>query len=214
MKTLDINVKKRTAIGKHFSTKLRRTGMVPCVIYGNGEPVHISADHLTLSKIFASPEAFVLKLDIEGTQAEVVVKDAQFHPVTDKILHVDFLRFADNPVVVMVPVKIKGSAIGVLSGGKLTLHQRKLQLSGMPANIPSQIEIDVTDLALGKTVRISDIPISEFEIIGPEHTAVVSVHIPRAVKEEVAETTAAPVAAAPAAPAAPAAEEKKKEKKK
>ena len=210
MKTIELSGKKRPNLGKVFAKKLRRDGQVPCVIYGNGDPVHLTIDHITLTKVFKSPETYIVNLDVEGTKAEVVIKDASFHPVTDHVLHVDFFRFGANEVEVAIPVKLTGTSAGVLAGGKLQLLQRKLKVRGLPANIPDAIEVDITELGLGKTIRVSDLTTEGYEITSPENMGIAMVSVPRSAKEDVAAAAASPAPAAKAAAPAAKKEEKKK----
>ncbi len=206
MKSLTIKGTKRVGHSKQELKKLRADGKVPCVLYGGKENVHFYAPALDFRSLVYSPNVYTVNLDVEGMQHTAIMKEIQFHPVTDKILHIDFLAVENSkPVVIGVPVKIKGSSEGVKAGGKLVQKMRKLNIKAMPANLPDEIEIDVTSLVIGGAVKVSNIEREGITFLDSPNNIIVAIRVTRNVVEETpAAAAAAPAAAKPAA-AAPAA---------
>ena len=195
MKSLTIKGTKRVGLKKQELKKLRADGNVPCVLYGGKENVHFSTTALELRDLVYSPQVYTVNLDVNGEQ---------FHPVTDKIQHVDFLQLhPDKAVSIAVPVAVKGSAEGVKQGGKLIQKMRKMQISALPANLPDAIEIDVTTLGIGQAVKVSNIQRDNITLLDSPNNIIVAVRTTRNVVEESPAAAAAPAAAKPAA--APAA---------
>ena len=208
MKSLTIKGTKRVGLTKQELKKLRADGNVPCVLYGGKENVHFSTTALELRDLVYSPQVYTVNLDVNGEQHQAVMQDIQFHPVTDKIQHIDFLLLQNNkPVSIAVPVTVKGSAEGVKQGGKLIQKMRKMQISALPANLPDAIEIDVTTLGIGQAVKVANIQRDNITLLDSPNNIIVAVRTTRNVVEEnpaAAAAAAAPTAAKPAA-AAPAA---------
>lgn len=208
MKSLVIKGTKRVGLTKQELKKLRADGKVPCVIYGGKENVHFSTTALELRDLVYSPSVYTVNLDIDGEQHQAVMKDLQFHPVTDKILHIDFLELDNNkPVALAVPVIIKGSAEGVKQGGKLIQKMRKMNIRALPSHLPDAIEIDVTPLGIGQAVKVSMVQRENITLLDSPNNIIVAVRTTRNVAEETpaaAAATPAPAAAAPAAAAKPA----------
>lgn len=183
MKTIELKGALRAEVGKSAMKKVRRSGNVPAVLYGQGEPAPVAVDFQGLNKILSSPETFVVNLEIDGNAQSAIVREAQFHPVTDQVLHVDFLRVTEKePVEVALPVKLVGTSVGVLAGGKLVPMLRKVKVKGLVADLPDFVEVDITSLELGKTVRVSEISIEGLNITSPGDAGIAIVDIPRAVK--------------------------------
>ena len=207
MKSLTIKGTKRVGLTKQELKKLRADGKVPCVLYGGKDNVHFSTTALELRDLVYSPSVYTVNLDVNGEQHQAVMQDIQFHPVTDKIQHIDFLLLQNNkPVSIAVPVTVKGSAEGVKQGGKLIQKMRKMQISALPANLPDAIEIDVTTLGIGQAVKVANIQRDNITLLDSPNNIIVAVRTTRNVVEETpaAAAAAAPAAAKPAA-AAPAA---------
>ncbi len=183
MKTIELKGALRAEVGKSAMKKVRRSGNVPAVLYGQGEPAPVAVDFQGLNKILSSPETFVVNLEIDGNAQSAIVREAQFHPVTDQVLHVDFLRVTEKePVEVALPVRLVGTSVGVLAGGKLVPMLRKVKVKGLVADLPDFVEVDITSLELGKTVRVSEISIEGLNITSPGDAGIAIVDIPRAVK--------------------------------
>ena len=184
MKTIEITGASRPGTGKAAVKKVRNSGQVPGTIYGHGEPLNVSVDYNAIKKALFTPETYVVNLDIEGSSSKTVIQEAQYHPVTDKILHVDFLRVNDEvPVEVKLPIKLVGTAKGVLAGGKLVPLLRKLKVRGLVSELPDAVEINITALTLGSTITVGQSGVEGLEITSPSSAGIAVVDIPRAVKQ-------------------------------
>jgi len=158
MKKVSMSGSARTSVGKKDAKNLRKQGNVPCVLYGGTEQVHFALDAKALKKIIQTPEVYLVEISVDEKQYLATLQDVQFHPVSDEILHVDFLQVIEGKnVKVSLPVKLHGVPIGVLRGGKLTLRKRKLLVSGPADKLPENIDIDVTKLNIGGAVRVENI---------------------------------------------------------
>ncbi len=196
MKTIDLQGVKRAEFGKKESKHIRREGQVPCVIYGGSDTVHFSVDAKELRQIIYTPNSYIVAFDIEGTKETGVMREVQYHPVSDQILHIDFFRVVKGkPIAIDIPVKLTGNSEGVKQGGKLALSKRKLRVSGLVENLPDEIDIDVTDLGLGKSIFVGDLDLKNLTILTPATTAICAVRMTRAARG------AAAAAAAEAKPA-------------
>jgi large subunit ribosomal protein L25 len=137
MKTIEIKGSLRTELGKKGSRDIRKSGGVPCVIYGQGQNVHFHAPELAFKNLIYTHEAHLVDLNIDNEIHKVVLKDIQYHPVSDKILHADFMEVADDkPVTINIPIKVSGVSVGVIAGGKLTIKKRSLKVKGLPKDLP------------------------------------------------------------------------------
>lgn len=205
MKILAISVKERQNVGKTSTRALRNQGNVPCVLYGGEKQVTFYAHENDFRKLVYTPNTFVVELNINGSKTKAIMQDIQFHPVTDKILHIDFLEVFDGkPITVSLPVVLDGVAIGVKNGGNLMFRIPKIVSKGLVANLPEAITINIDHLSIGMFISIKDIAVKGVEFLAPPNSVVVAVKTARAAileEEEVAKTE---VADAPAndAPAA------------
>ena len=192
MKSITINGSTRKVLGKKSTKELRKQEMVPCVLYGEGEPVHFSAKELDFSKLVYTPNAHTVKIVLEKKELEAILQDIQFHPLSDKILHVDFYQLSENKEVSMeIPVKIEGSAPGVLiSGGVLILNQRKLKVKALPKNLPDFITADISKLELGDKLISSELKDEKYEFLHPDNTVVCQVKVARTSLKGIEETEA------------------------
>ena len=185
MKSLAISVKKRENVGKANSKALRNQGKVPCVLYGGEKQVCFYAHENDLRKLVYTPDVFLVDLDIEGTKTSCILQDIQFHPVTDKILHIDFLEvFADKEVTVEIPVVLTGMAIGVRNGGNLLTRRNKIITRAIPGNLPDAIEIDISELKIGMFIYIKDLKSDKYSFLASDNSVVVGVKTARAAIEE------------------------------
>lgn len=183
MKTFELKGAVRTDLGKKASKAERVADSVPCVLYGGAENVHFTATASDLRKLIYSPEVFVVDLIVDGKACKAIMKALQFQPVTDKVLHIDFLEVSDKkPVVVEIPVKLEGLAEGVKAGGKLALEMRKLKVKGLYTQIPENIVIDVTPLGLGKSVQVGAVAVENMEILNAKNAVVCQVKLTRAAR--------------------------------
>lgn len=184
MKTIELKGSARVQTGKAAMKKIRTAGNVPAIIYGQGEPAPIAVDFMGLNKVLHSPETYIVNLDIDGKISSTIVRDAQFHPVNDRVLHVDFLRVSDAQAVdVDLPIRLVGTAKGVLGGGRLVPMLRRLKVRGLVSKLPDQIEVDITNLDLGRTLRVSDIAVDGITVTSPASAGVAIIEIPRAVRQ-------------------------------
>jgi large subunit ribosomal protein L25 len=185
MKSLAISAKERENIGKSDSKALRNQGKVPCVLYGGEKQVCFYAHENDLRKLVYTSDVFLVELDVEGTKTSCVMQDIQFHPVTDKILHIDFLEvFDDKEVTVEIPVILNGLAIGVRNGGNLLFRRKKIIARAIPSKLPDAIEIDISDLSIGQFVYIKDLKSDDYSFLAPDSSVVVGVKTARAAIEE------------------------------
>ncbi|MBQ8602978.1 MAG: 50S ribosomal protein L25/general stress protein Ctc [Bacteroides sp.] len=190
MKTIEIKGSVRTDIGKKATRELRKNNGVPCVLYGvkkdeNGLPVatHFTVTVEGLRKLVYTPNIYLVNLDIDGTVVTAIMKDIQFHPVSDAILHVDFLQVEENkPVAMEVPVQLEGLAEGVRAGGKLALQIRKLKVKALYSAIPERLVIDVTPLGLGKTIKVGELSYEGLELLNAKDAVVCAVKLTRAAR--------------------------------
>ena len=187
METIEIIGYKRANLGKKDSKKLREEGNVPCVIYGGDEQIHFHAPMILFRDLVYTPGANFVKLNIEGLEIDAILQDIQFHPVSEIILHADFLQLKDDKKIKMeIPVKIIGDSPGVQQGGKILMRIRKLSLMAYPKNMPSFVEVDISGLELGKSIKVEELLSENYDILNSPLVSVVSVNIPR-VKIEVEE---------------------------
>jgi large subunit ribosomal protein L25 len=206
MKTIEIKGSFRTELGKKSSKLTRKSGSVPCVIYGKKENIHFQAPELSFKNLVYTPEAHLVKLCIEDKEYKAVLKDMQFHPVSDKILHADFIEvFEDKPVVIGIPIKVTGDSVGVIAGGKLSIKKRNLKVKGLPSDLPEFLLIDITNLKIHESVKVGDLSYEKIELLDPKKSMVLTIATSR-VAQKTDEEIAAETAAAEVTPAAPAAE--------
>ena len=188
MKSITINGSKRESVGKVATKALRNAGRVPCVLYGGGESYHFSALELDFKKLVYTPNAHTVEIVLDDkTKINAILQDIQFHPLTDSILHVDFYQlFDDKEISMNIPVKIEGSAPGVLnSGGVLSINKRKLRVKSLPKNLPDFITADISSLELGNKLYTSELQNDSYTILHPDNTVVCQVRTSRAsIKEE------------------------------
>ena len=183
MKSITINGSKRESVGKVATKALRNADKVPCVLYGGENPLHFSANELDFTKLVYTPNAHTVLLDINGDQKiKAILQDIQFHPVSDKILHVDFYQLTEDKEVSMeIPVVVEGSAPGVLlEGGTLIISKRKLKVRALPKNLPDVITVNISSLNLGDKISTADLDSENFTILHPDNTVVCKVRISRA----------------------------------
>ncbi len=180
MKKAQLSGSVRSNVGKKDAALTRNSGLVPCVVYGSGEQTHFSVKTIDIERIVYSPDVYQVELDIEGKKVNGVIRELQQHPITGKIQHVDFLQLEVNrPVRVELPVRIVGSAKGVMSGGKLMQAYRRLRVVGLPADLPESITLNVSSLKIGKSIRVGNINIPGVTILDPHASVVVSVRMAR-----------------------------------
>jgi large subunit ribosomal protein L25 len=213
MKTVEIVGYKRANLGKSESHRLRNEGFVPCVVYGGEGQVHFYAPAILFRDLVYTNEAHFVHLNIEGKESQAILQEVQFHPVSEIILHADFLQIEEGRKVKMdIPVNLVGLAPGVSKGGTLVRKKASLKVYGFPKDMPDHIDVSVAELDFHHAVKVGDMKMEGLEFLDPKASAIATVEVPRAAKMAAEEAAAAPAeAAAPAAGAAPAAEAKKAE---
>ena len=181
MKTITINGSQREGVGKKATKALRNAGQVPCVLYGGDQNVHFSAPELAFSKLVYTPNAHTVVIAIEnGETYDAVLQDIQFHPVTDRILHVDFYRlFEDKEIAMDIPVHVIGTSKGVLNGGILRKNRRKLRVKALPKNLPDFLEADITPLKIGGKLYVTALEGEGYELLHSDNTVVVQIKTAR-----------------------------------
>ncbi len=182
MESIALKASLRKETGKKSSKAIRAGEGVPCILYGGKENVNFFVNESDFRGLIFTPMVYIVNIDIDGAKHNAVIKDLQFHPVTDKLLHADFLEVSDNkPITIEIPVKIVGSSAGVREGGKLSVDKRKIKVKGLAKNIPAEIEIDVTELGIGKSIRAGEVATdNKFDIVVSKDIPVVSVRTTRA----------------------------------
>lgn len=187
MKTIEIKGFKRANLGKAETAKLREDAMVPCVIYGGKEQQHIVIDMFSFRDFVYTSNVFKIAISIDGNKYNTILKDIQFHPVSEIILHADFLELNDNKAVELnVPVKFVGTSPGVMKGGKLVQKLTKLTIKALPKDLPDSIEVDISNLDLNKSVKVSDVSSSSVTILTNKSNPIATVTVPRGLKSEAA----------------------------
>ena len=194
MKEISVKGTVRTALGKKASREIRKANAVPCNLYGetkneNGQPVALSftATNDELLHLIYSPDIFVVNLNIDGKECKAVLKELQFHPVKDNVLHVDFYEITETkPIVMEVPIKLNGLAEGVKAGGRLAASVRKLKVKALYTNIPERLNIDVTHLGLGKTIKVGELSFEGLELITSKEVVVCQVKMTRSARSAAA----------------------------
>ncbi len=187
MKTIDIKGTARTCGGKKLAKQLRKQGMIPCNVYGEArdekglpKAYAFAVAESELRKLLYTPDIYTVKLNVDGNQCLAILKEAQFHPVKDNVLHVDFYQITDEkPIVMEGPIKLNGLAAGVKSGGKLAASVRKLKVKAVHTAIPERLDIDVTNLELGKTIKVGELRFEGLELVTSPSVVVCQVKMTR-----------------------------------
>lgn len=180
MKVAPLSGSLRANVGKKDAKAMRNAGLVPCVLYGQGSQTHFTIKDIAIEKLVFNPDVFQIELDIEGKKTNAIIQDLQQDPITDKVLHVDFLELdAKKPVKVALPVRLTGSSRGVLAGGKLMQVFRRLKVVALPGELPEAIIIDITKLRIGQSIRVGDLETSGLKFVDAKSAVVVSVKMAR-----------------------------------
>ncbi|CAA0201022.1 50S ribosomal protein L25/general stress protein Ctc [Tenacibaculum maritimum] len=180
MKSITINGSQRESVGKKATKALRNAGKVPCVLYGGDKPVHFSAEEIAFKNLVYTPNVYTASIEIGGTTYAAILQDIQFHPVTDKILHVDFYQLFENKEVTMnIPVRLVGVSKGVMIGGALRHNLRKLKVKALPSSLPDFIEADITELQIGNKLYVTELKNDNYTLLHPDNTVVAQVRMSR-----------------------------------
>jgi large subunit ribosomal protein L25 len=197
MKSITIKGSERESVGKVATKALRNAGEVPCVLYGGSQPVHFSADERAFKTLVYTPNAHTVVIELGDKSFHAILQDIQVHPVTDKILHIDFFQlFDDKEITMEVPVRIVGVSPGVLLGGVLRLNTRRLKVKALPKNLPDFIDADISPLEMGNKLYVTKLVSDNYKLLHPDNTVVAQVRISRAAMKAAQE--AAKAAKAPA----------------
>lgn len=184
MKTIAISGSLRGNVGKRDAKELRYEGKVPAVLYGGESQKHIAVEASDLRPLLYSADVSFVDLQIDGTSVQAIVQDAQFHPLTEQVIHVDFFELhADKPLVMQIPVKLTGTSPGVKMGGKLVQKLRKLRVKALPSAMPQYVEVSIEPLEVGKSVRVRDLKFEGFDITNTPEDTIVSVTTSRALRQ-------------------------------
>ena len=176
MKTLEIKGALRQDLGKKKSKDLRNQGLVPCVMYGGEKNLHFSAHENEFKKLVYTPDVYLVKVVLDGQAFDAVMQDIQFHPVSDNILHIDFVQvFPDKKVTVNLPVRLTGSSVGIRAGGKLRQRRRNLKVNGLIKDMPDRLEVDLSDLDIGESMKVGDLSYDNLDVLDPARAMVVGV---------------------------------------
>lgn len=181
MKTVTISGTPRSGFGKKETKAIRLEGKVPCVLYGGNDLVHFTAESKDFKKVIFTPDVYTIDLAIDGKNYTAVLHQKQFHPITDELIHADFLAMSDDKKVnIEIPVKVTGNSVGVRAGGKLIVKSRKLKVSALPANLPDSITVDISDLNIGQSIKVADLKGDNLTYLVAPNVVVVSVATTRA----------------------------------
>ncbi|EEI92728.1 ribosomal protein L25, Ctc-form [Sphingobacterium spiritivorum ATCC 33300] len=184
MKSIAISGSARQNVGKRDAKELRYEGQVPAVLYGSGTQTHLSVSAADLKPVLYTPEVVFVELDINGKKSKAIVQDAQFHPLTDLVIHIDFLELSDDKEVsVNIPVTLTGTSPGVKMGGKLVQKLRTLRVKATPNNLPQSIEVPMESLEVGKSVRVAQVQLKDAKILNNSDDTIVSVVMSRALRQ-------------------------------
>jgi len=207
MKSITINGSQRESVGKVATKALRNAGKVPCVLYGGDKPVHFSAEEKAFKNLVYTPNVYTAKIELDNGSFAAVLQDIQFHPVSDKIIHIDFYQiYDDKPLTMEIPVKLTGKSKGVSIGGSLRQNLRKIKVKALPAKLPDYLEADITELEIGNKLYITDLENDGLAFLHPDNTVVAQVRMSRNASKEEEETEGEATDAPAAEGAAPAAE--------
>lgn len=180
MKSYEIKGEARESMGTTESKRLRSGGMIPCVIYGVNEPIHFAAPEGQFRKLVNTADVFLVHIEVGGKTIKAVMQELQFHPVTDRLLHIDFIEVVDGePVKVELPVATVGTSEGVRLGGNLSKNYRKLKVSGMVADLPERLEINIETLKIGEAIRVRDLSFENIELLNTPSDVVIAVKTSR-----------------------------------
>ena len=191
MRTIDIIAYLRPKRSKAETHKIRRESQVPCVIYGKGKTLHASVPLILFRPLLQSKEAHFVNINLEGEHVPCILQEVQHHPVSEHILHADFLILTEKPITMRIPLELVGRAPGLLEGGNLQMKMRSLRVKALPQEIPSKIEVDVSALSIGGIIKIKDLPQASYHIEDNPVLPIISMQTPRALRSEAAkeETT-------------------------
>ncbi len=178
----------RDGVGKSSTKAIRNEGKVPCVLYGGSEHIHFSMYAQDFKSLVYTPNTYKVKLEIEGKIYRSILKDIQFHPVNDSIMHADFLEIQDDkPIALPIPVKLEGNSVGVRAGGKLIVQSKKLNVKALPGQMPDYITVNIDNLDIGKSIKVGEIKVENMTILDSPNNPIVTVKTTRAAQSAASE---------------------------
>jgi len=185
MKKVSLSGSLRENVGKKDAKKHRREGNIPCVIYGGENQIHFYTNEIKFDKIIFTPDVFLITIDIDGKEYQTILQEVQYHPVTDKVLHADFLELIEGKeFTIGIPVNLTGISAGVMAGGQLIKKMHKVRLKGLVENMPEQVDVDITDLTIGNSIKIKDLDIKDITFTDPLNSVIVRIKMSRNVSED------------------------------
>lgn len=183
MKSIQIKGEARTSLGKKATKELRKQGKVPCVIYGGNEIIHFATEEKSFIPIIYTPDVFIVEVDLNGKKVNTVIKDVQYHPVMDNILHVDFTEVIEGkPVTVELPVKTIGNSVGVINGGKLRIRKRYLKVKGLSEHLPEVLNVDISKVDIGHVIKVENVSYENIELLDTPKALILGVSSSRLAK--------------------------------
>ena len=183
MKTFELTGTKREDLGTKFAKIVRKEGKVPCIVYGNGKQINFTVDQKAINGAVFTPNVYIVNLNIDGEVIKTFIKDLQFHPVTDEVMHADFYAFADDQeIAVKLPFEFVGSSVGVKAGGKMKIAARKAKVKGIYTNLPETVKVDISDLDLEQSISVKDIKVENCKLVDPQDALICRVVPTRASK--------------------------------
>lgn len=183
MKSIDLKAEVRKTTGKKSTRALRDEGLVPCVMYGGTDTLHFTVPENDFRHIIYTSDIFLINIDIDGNKHKAILQDTQFHPVSDQLLHVDFIEvFDDKPLIASLPVDFTGNSVGVRAGGKVRIRRRYLKVKGLIKDLPDRLSIDITDMKIGDVIKINNLSYKDLELLDPSQAMVVAVSTSRLAK--------------------------------
>lgn len=181
MKTVSISGSLRENVGSKDAKNARREGKIPCVVYGGKEQLCFYVEETEFKPLVFTPDTHLVKLNVSGKEFDAILQDMQYHPISDAIIHADFLQiFPDKAVKLDIPIKTVGNSPGVIKGGKLTIKMRKLKVKALPAHMPDSIDIDISELDIAQSFCVEDVKIENLEILDPAANVIVTIKATRA----------------------------------
>lgn len=184
MKTLEIKGSLRTELGKKGTKLVRKAGNVPCVIYSKDQNIHFQVHENSFKDLIYTPDAHLVNLNLDGKEHKVVLQDVQYHPVSDKIWHADFIEVSDaKPIIMSIPVKVTGESIGVKAGGKLRIKKRHLKVKGFAHDIPEFLPVDITNVKIHHSIKVEDLSYDKIQLLDSKITTILTVATSRVVQK-------------------------------
>jgi large subunit ribosomal protein L25 len=184
MKKVSLSGSPRENVGKKDAKKVRREGNIPCVIYGGKEQIHFVAKYQEFEKLVFSPDVFLVIIDIDGNAYQTILQEVQYHPVTDKILHADFMEVSDaKPIIVGMPVHLVGDSPGVMAGGQMIKKMHRIRVRGLVTDMPDFVQVDISKLMIGGSVKVKDLEMEKLSFLDPGNSVIVRVKTARTASE-------------------------------